>query len=159
MCIYLRLILRRKDVCIHVSIVTRLVYMSYPVSIVSFVLWLTAIPGPQRTWSSKLILPLDSPTCGEERACALHPQEYRIAGIYFEGINVRGFRRLSLYRKNLYPRKFINSRRVQYYWPHLSTIEVPHRYRLGLDSRLTVWRYSCMLMCACAKRLELRPRK
>ncbi len=29
-------------------------------------------------------------------------------------------------------------------------------YRLGLDSRLTVWRCSCMLMCACAKRLELR---
>ncbi len=28
-----------------------------------------------------------------------------------------------------------------------------------MDSRLTVWRYSCMLMCACAKRLELRPTK
>ncbi len=44
-----------------------------------------------------------------------------------------------------------------------SAIEVEDIYSaslilLGLDSRLTVWRYSCMLMCACAKRLELRPR-
>ena len=30
------------------------------------VLWLTGIPGPQY----KLILPLDSLTCGDERACA-----------------------------------------------------------------------------------------
>ncbi len=34
---------------------------------------------------------------------------------------------------------------------------VPHRFiQARLDSRLTVWRCSCMLMCACAKRLELR---
>ncbi len=36
----------------------------------------------------------------------------------FININVRSFRGLSLYRENLYPRKFIsllNSRRVQYY--------------------------------------------
>ncbi len=49
---------------------------------------------------------------------------YRIAGIYFEGINVRGFRGLSLYRENLYPRKFMNSRRVQYYGFEANGVEV-----------------------------------
>ncbi len=44
--------------------------------------------------------------------------------IYFEGINVRGFRGLSLYRKNLYPRKFMNSRRVQYYGFEANGVEV-----------------------------------
>ena len=52
------------------------------------------------------------------------------------------FADLSLYRDNLYPRKFMNSRRVQYYGFEANGVED-----------------SCMLMCACARRLEVRPRK
>ena len=40
------------------------------------VLWLTGIPGLKKKKYRKLILPvLDSLTCGDERACALHTQE------------------------------------------------------------------------------------
>ena len=60
----------------HVSIVTRLVYMNLLLSslygIICFVAYRYTRTSRKR---SKLILSLDSLTCGDERACALHPQE------------------------------------------------------------------------------------
>ncbi len=62
--------------CVHVAIVTRLVYMNLLLSslycIICFVAYLYTRTSRKR---STVTATLDSLTCGDEPACALHPQE------------------------------------------------------------------------------------